>query len=155
MALLLAGAQLLQNSRGDLGLYYLSPYSNAFNDNPISDKIHTAVNAQEWLLAQHHRQDTILNWVGGDWVGGDRELYVVAAMQMWGENRVTLEPILYEEDIARLDEIRPTVIQMVGPTMDSRPAVLVQHPRRRSGPPLRSATTSRGPTPRSRKDTHA
>ena len=119
VALLLAGAQLLQNSRGDLGLYYLSPYSNAYNANPIADKIRTAVNAQEWLLAQTTDQDTILNWVGGDWRGGDRELYVVAGMQMWGENRVTLEPILYEEDIARLDEIRPTVIQMVGPSMDS------------------------------------
>ena len=118
LALLLATAQLLQNSRGDLGLYYLSPYSNAFNANPVSDKIRTAVNAQEWLLANTSREDTILNWVGGDWVGGDRELYVVAAMQLWGENRVTLEPMLTDPDLVRLDEIRPTVIQMVAPTTD-------------------------------------
>ena len=118
LALLLSTAQLLQNSRGDLGLYYLSPYSNAFNANAISDKIRTAVNAQEWLIANTSREDTILNWVGGDWFGGDRELYVVAAMQLWGENRVTLEPVLTDADLARLDEIRPTVVQMVAPTTD-------------------------------------
>jgi hypothetical protein len=118
LALLLGGAQLLQNSRGDLGLYYLSPYANAFNDNTISDKIHTAVNAQEWLLANTTDDDQILNWVGGDWVHGDRELYVVAAMQLWGENRVTLDPVMSEADIARLATIRPSVIQMVAPTMD-------------------------------------
>lgn len=118
LALLLSGAQMLQNSRGDLGLYYLSPYSNAFNDNPVSDKIHTAVNAQEWLLANTTADDQILNWVGGEWVQGDRELYVVAAMQLWGENRVTLDPVLSDADIARLATIRPSVIQMVAPTMD-------------------------------------
>ena len=118
LALLLGAAQLLQNSRGDLGLYYLSPYANAFNDNAVSDKLRTAVNAQEWLISQTTREDQILNWVGGDWVGGDRELYVVAGMQLWGENRVTLEPILYEADIARLYAVRPSVIQMVAPSMD-------------------------------------
>ena len=118
LALILAASQLLQNSRGDLGLYYLSPYANAFNGNPISEKLHTAINAQEWLLANTSREDTILNWVGGDWVGGDRELYVVAAMQLWGENRVTLEPTLTDTDLARLDEIRPSVIQMVAPSTE-------------------------------------
>lgn len=118
LALLLGGAQLLQNSRGDLGLYYLSPYANAFNANTISDKLHTAVNAQEWLLTNTTNDDQILNWVGGDWVHGDRELYVVAAMQLWGENRVTLDPVLSEADVARLDTIRPSVIQMVAPSMD-------------------------------------
>ncbi len=118
MSLALASAQLLQNSRRSLGLYYLSPYANAFDDNAISDKLHTAVNAQEWLLSRTSDSDRILNWVDGDWVGGDRELYVVAAMQLWGENRVTLEPEVTADDIARLDSIRPSVLQLVGPTMD-------------------------------------
>ncbi len=118
MSLALASAQLLQNSRRALGLYYLSPYSNAFNDNPISDKLHTAVNAQEWLLSRTSDSDRILSWVDGDWAGGDRELYVVAAMQLWGENRVTLEPTPTADDIARLDSIRPSVLQLVGPRMD-------------------------------------
>ena len=121
LALLLAGGQLLQNSRGDLGLYYLSPYNWAFSANPISDRIHVAVNTQEWLLAHTTRDDQILSWVGGDWVNGDRELYVVAGMQLWGENRVTLEPTLTPDDITRLDTIKPTVVAMYGQTM---PAVL-------------------------------
>ncbi|MBK9738900.1 MAG: hypothetical protein IPO93_05220 [Actinobacteria bacterium] len=54
----------------------------------------------------------------GDWVGGDRELYVVAGMQLWGENRVTLEPTLTPDDVARLEQIRPSVIAMFGQTMD-------------------------------------
>lgn len=118
VALLLSAAQVLQNSRGDIGLYYLSPYNWAFNANPISDRLHTAVNSQEWLLANTTREDQILDWVQGDWVGGDRELYVVAGMQLWGENRVTLEPTLTTEDIARLEQIRPSVIAMFGQTMD-------------------------------------
>jgi hypothetical protein len=118
VALLLGGAQLLQNSRGDLGLYYLSPYNLAYNANPISDRIHTAVNSQEWLLAHTTRDDQILSWVQGDWVNGDRELYVVAGMQLWGENRVTLEPTMSQADITRLNTIKPTVLAMYGQTMD-------------------------------------
>ena len=118
LAVFAGGAQLLQNSRGPLGLYYLSPYAWAFTDNPISDKIHTAVNTQEWLLANTSRDDRILDWVGGDWVGGDRELYVVAGMQLWGENRVTLEPRLTPDDVNRLNSIKPTTIAMYAPSME-------------------------------------
>ncbi len=100
---LLVVAQLLQNSRGNIGLYYLSPYNWAYNANPISDRIHASVNAEEWLLANTKPTDTILDWVQGDWVNGDRELYVAAGMQLWAENRVTLEPRLTADDIARLN----------------------------------------------------
>ena len=78
LALFLVGAQLLQNARGDLGLYFHSPYSWAF--------------------------------------AGDRELYVVAGMQLWGENRVTLEPRLTADDISRLQSIKPSVIAMYAPS---------------------------------------
>lgn len=118
LALLLAGAQLLQNSRRTIGLYPTTPYSYAFVPNPSSEKMHVAVNAEQWLIDHTRDDDQILNWVGGDWVGGDRELYMVAAMQLWGENRVTLEPRLTPDDSARLESLRPTVIQMVAPTMD-------------------------------------
>jgi hypothetical protein len=118
LALVLSGAQLLQNSRGPIGLYYLSPYNYAFNANPISEKLQAAVTTQEWLLANTTREDTILDWVQGDWVGGDRELYVVAAMQLWGENRVTLEPTLSDVDIERLGSIKPTALALYGQTMD-------------------------------------
>lgn len=117
LALALGASQLLQNSRGDIGLYYLSPYQWAYAANPIQDRIRTAVNTQEWLLANSTRDDRILSWVGGDWVGGDRELYVVAGMQLWGENRVTLEPVITPDDAARLDTIRPTMLAMYAPSM--------------------------------------
>lgn len=117
LALALGASQLLQNSRGDIGLYYLSPYQWAYAANPIQDRIRTAVNTQEWLLANSTRDDRILSWVGGDWVGGDRELYVVAGMQLWGENRVTLEPVITADDAVRLDTIRPTMIAMYAPSM--------------------------------------
>jgi hypothetical protein len=119
LALLLSAAQLLQNSRGDLGLYYLSPYNWAFSANPIEDRIRTAVNTQEWLLAQTTRDDRILSWVDGQWVEGDRELYVVAGMQLWGENLVTLAPTLTSDDLTRLDTIRPTTLAMYGQSMDA------------------------------------
>ena len=119
IALFLAGAQLLQNSRDDLGLYYLSPYSWAFASNPTSEKIHTAVNSQEWLLANTSNSDQIMLWVDGPWVQGDRELYVAAGMQLWGENRITLEPTLADVDIARLNEFRPTTLAMYGKSMDA------------------------------------
>jgi len=118
ICLLVAGGQLLQNSRGPLGLYYLSPYNWAYNDNPISEKLHTAVNTQEWLLANTKNTDTILTWVQGDWVGGDRELYVVAGMQLWGENRIGLFPELNDDDLARLNDIKPSVIAMYGQTKE-------------------------------------
>ena len=117
---LLAGCQLAQNSRGDLGLYYLSPYAWAYQANPVSAKVHEAVNAQDWLLAHTSRRDQILVWVDGPWTAGDRELYVAAGMQLWGENRITLEPTLsdaYGRD--RLTQVRPSVIAMYGKTMDA------------------------------------
>ena len=116
--LTLVSAAVLQNARRDIGLYYLSPYTWAFQSNPISEKVHTAVNTQEWLLANTSRDDSILLWVDGDWVNGDRDLYSVAAMQLWGENRITLEPVLSEADLARLDTIRPSVLALYGPSMD-------------------------------------
>lgn len=118
IGLVVTGGQLLQNSRGSLGLYYLSPYSWAFNANPISEKLHTAVNTQEWLLANTTNDDTVLTWVDGDWVDGDRELYVVAGMQLWGENRIGLFAELDDDDRARLEAIRPSVIAMYGQSIE-------------------------------------
>jgi hypothetical protein len=118
LALLLAGAQLLQNSRRDLGLYYLSPYANAFLGNAIEAKVRTAVNAQDFVLANTTTEDQIQLWVGGDWAGGDRELYVVAGMQMWGPNIATLEPTLSTEKVTQLRRAQPTVLEMIAPSME-------------------------------------
>ena len=83
----------------------------------LSDRIHAAVNTQDWLLGETTRDDRILLWVDGDWVDGDRELYVVAGMQLWGENRITLEPRLSPVDIERLNTIRPSVLALYGQSM--------------------------------------
>jgi hypothetical protein len=120
IATFLAGAQLLQNSRDDLGLYYLSPYHWAYASNPIETKIRTAVNSQEWLMANTNRDDQILLWVDGPWTQGDRELYVAAGMQLWGENRVTLDPTLTDEyGINQLNTVKPDVLALYGKNMDS------------------------------------
>jgi hypothetical protein len=129
VCVLVAGGQLLQNSRGPLGLYYLSPYNWAFNNNPISEKLHTAVNTQEWLLANTKNSDTILTWVQGDWVNGDRELYVVAGMQLWGENRIGLFSELTADDLARLESIKPSTIAMYGQSMSAIRAFMTGLPR--------------------------
>ena len=116
----LAGAQLLQNSRDDLGLYYLSPYHWAYASNPIEEKMRTAVNAQEWLLNNTTNRDQILVWVDGPWTQGDRELFVAAGMQLWGENRVTLEPTLTDEyGINQLGTVKPDVLALYGKSMDA------------------------------------
>ena len=117
-ALVIAGGQLLQNARpGHIGLYFQTPYSNAFRSSSVSAKVHAAVNTEQWLLIHTHDDDQILDWVDGNWVGGDRELYMVAGMQLWGENRIGLDQHLAPSDVAELESIRPTVIAMYGPSV--------------------------------------
>ena len=43
---------------------------------------------------------------------------MVAAMQLWGENRVTIEPTLSDVDVQRLELIKPTALALYGQTMD-------------------------------------
>ena len=118
--LFLTGAQLLQNSREPLGQFLLDPYTWAYLDNPNEQKIRTAVNAQQWLLANTRSDDQILLWADGPWTQGDRELYTVASMQLWGDNRITLEPTLTDEyGLNALATLKPTVIAMSGRSLES------------------------------------
>ena len=120
IAVFLASAQLLQNSREARGQFMLDPYAWAYQANPNEAKIRTAVNAQQWLIDQTTDSDQILLWVDGPWVEGDRELFTVASMQLWGENRLTLEPEFGDQySIDQLREWQPTVIAMYGKTMDA------------------------------------
>ena len=128
----LTGAQLLQNSREPLGQFLLDPYSWAYQSNPNEQKIRTAVNAQQWLLDNTTDQDQVLLWVDGPWMQGDRELYTVASMQLWGDNRITLEPTLTDDyGIDALTTIRPTVIAMYGKSMEAIDAFYASIPRER------------------------
>jgi len=125
LTIFIGSAQLLQNSRTDLGLYYLSPYSWAFATNPIGAKVSSAIKVQEWLLAKTNSTDQILTWVDGNWIEGDRELYVVAAMQLWGENRLTLEPEVDDYARAIVQRVKPNVIALYGRSQSAIDTMLV------------------------------
>lgn len=119
IGLVMACGQLVQNSREQRGFFYhLTPYAWAFQPNVLSDRAHTAVNVEEWVLANTASDARVSTWVQGDWFGGDRELYDVAAMQLWGPNRVAMTPKLTPEDVIQLGKDRPTVIAMYGSSMD-------------------------------------
>jgi hypothetical protein len=114
----LASAQLIQNSRGQIGVFYSSPFVWAFHSNPIKLKLANSLNAQEWLIANTTPQDQILTYVDGDWLAGDRNLYVAAGMQFWGENRISVTRELRSEDFKRIKEIQPTVFALYGPNIE-------------------------------------
>jgi len=120
IALFLTAAQLLQNSRPPLGNFMLDPYYWAYTSNPNEAKLRTAVNAQQWVIENTSSDDRLLLWVDGPWREGDRELYSVAAMQLWGENRVTLEPTLTDQyGLSKLQEVQPTALVLYGKSMDA------------------------------------
>jgi len=120
VALFLVGAQVLQNSRPQLGNFMLDPYYWAYTSNPNEEKLRTAVNAQQWLIDNTEPEDRLLLWVDGPWRDGDRELYSVAAMQLWGENRITLEPTPTDDyAVEKLESVRPTALILYGKSMDS------------------------------------
>jgi hypothetical protein len=113
--LFLSGAQLIQNSRGQIGLYYSSPFAWAYQDNPIKLKLANSLKSQQWLINNTKPTDQILTYVDGNWLGGDRDLYVAAAMQFWGENRTGVDTTIRPEDLERISAAKPTVIALYGP----------------------------------------
>ena len=114
LILFLSAAQLIQNSRDQIGLYYSSPFSWAYQNNPIKLKLANSLKAQQWLIDNTEPTDQILTYVDGNWLGGDRDLYVAAAMQFWGENRSGVDTTLRPEDLERITETKPTVIALYG-----------------------------------------
>jgi hypothetical protein len=120
LTLFFVTGQLLQNSRTTLSDFFLDPYTWAYQANPNEMKLRTAVNAQQWLIDKTTDDDRISLWVDGRWVDGDRELYSIAAMQLWGagENLLTLAPTVDELGRARLESVQPSVIAMYGRSMD-------------------------------------
>lgn len=119
LILFLAVAQLIQNSRDQIGLYYSSPFAWAYQDNPIKLKLANSLKAQEWLINNTESTDQILTYVDGKWLEGDRDLYVAAAMQFWGENRSGVDMVIRDEDLDRLTTTKPTVIALYGPDKET------------------------------------
>jgi len=114
----LAAGQLIQNSRDQIGLYYSSPFAWAYQDNPIKMKLANSLKAQEWLIDNTDPTDQILTYVDGNWLEGDRDLYIAAAMQFWGENRTGVDTTIRPEDLERIRATRPTVIALYGPDLE-------------------------------------
>jgi hypothetical protein len=111
----LSAAQLIQNSRDQIGLYYSSPFAWAYQNNPIKLKLANSLKAQQWLLNNTKPTDQILTYVDGNWLKGDRDLYAAAAMQFWGENRSGVDATIRPEDLDRISTTKPTVIALYGP----------------------------------------
>lgn len=129
LILFLAAAQLIQNSRDQIGLYYSSPFAWAYQDNPIKLRLANSLKAQEWLISNTEPTDQILTYVDGDWLAGDRDLYVAAGMQFWGENRIAVTPELRPEDLERLTTMKPTVLALYGSDRTAIELFLSQIPR--------------------------
>jgi hypothetical protein len=115
LVIFLSGAQLIQNSRDQIGLYYSSPFAWAYQNNPIKLKLANSLKAQQWLINNTKPTDQILTYVDGNWLDGDRDLYVAAAMQFWGENRSGVDATIRPEDLDRISTTKPTVIALYGP----------------------------------------
>jgi hypothetical protein len=114
LILFLLATQLIGNSRDQIGLFYSSPFAWAYQENPIKLKLANSVKAQQWLINNTEPTDQILTYVDGDWLGGDRDLYVAAAMQFWGENRSGVDSTIRPEDLERITATKPTVIALYG-----------------------------------------
>lgn len=136
LAAFLAVAQPVQASRGDLGLYFLSPYPWAYVGNPVEAKVRAGLEVERWLIERTTRDDRVLAWVDGAWVDGDRDLYAAAAFSLWGENRVAVGDTLAPEDVARIAATRPTVIALYGPDRTRLELLRSRLPRNLAASPL-------------------
>jgi len=119
LILFLSTGQLINNSRDQIGLYYSSPFAWAYRDNPIKLKLANSLKAQQWLINNTEPTDQILTYVDGNWLEGDRDLYVAAAMQFWGENRSGVDATFRPEDLDRIRATKPTVIALFGVNMSN------------------------------------
>ena len=109
-----AGAQLLQNGRGWLGIYGQYPMNAAYVDYDAEMLMRSKVQAEEFVLANTRPDDRI-----GIWTDSERLTAAVAAMQLWGiYNNVSANPVLDRAEINGLERLRPTVIAMYAPDRD-------------------------------------
>ena len=136
LIIFLSGAQLIQNSRDQIGLYYSSPFAWAYQDNPLKLKLANSLKAQEWLINNTASTDQILTYVDGNWLDGDRDLYVAAAMQFWGENRSGVDATIRPEDLDRISTTKPTVIALYGPNKTALEQYAKSLPKRLNMGPL-------------------
>jgi hypothetical protein len=114
VALTATGAQVLQNGRGQLGIYGQYPISAAYVDFNGELLMRAKVKAQEWVLDHTDPTDRVAIWTDPD-----RAMSAVAAMQLWGKyNLVTSNAVLSREEVKALEILKPTAIAMYAPNRD-------------------------------------
>ena len=111
VALIATGAQVLQNGRGQLGIYGQYPFRAAYVDFNGEMLMRAKVRAEEWVLDHTDRTDRVAIWTDPD-----RAMSAVAAMQLWGKyNLVTSNAVLSREEAKALEILKPTAIAMYAP----------------------------------------
>ena len=102
---------MLQNGRGNLGIYGQYPFRSAFVDFNFRDQMASKITLQEWLLSRTDSSDRIALWTDSDRLTAD-----AAGMQLWGGyNIFTTEAVLDRSRASRLEEMRPSVVAMYAP----------------------------------------
>ncbi len=111
VALIATGAQVLQNGRGQLGIYGQYPFRAAYVDFNGELLMRSKVKAEQWVLDHTERTDRVAIWTDPD-----RAMSAVAAMQLWGKyNLVTSNAALTREEVKALELLKPTAIAMYAP----------------------------------------
>jgi hypothetical protein len=111
LVLIATGAQVLQNGRGQLGIYGQYPFRAAYVDFNGELLMRAKVKAEQWVLDHTERTDRVAIWTDPD-----RAMSAVAAMQLWGKyNLITGNAELSREEVKALEILKPTAIAMYAP----------------------------------------
>ena len=114
LAAIAIGSQVVQNGRGQLGIYGQFPFRAAYVDFDAELLMRSRVTAQEFVLDHTSRDDSV-----GIWTDPDRLTSGIAAMQMWGAyNNVSAEATLSRAETADLEITRPTALALYAPTRE-------------------------------------
>jgi hypothetical protein len=114
IVLIATGAQVLQNGRGQLGIYGQYPFRAAYVDFNGELLMRAKVKAEQWVLDHTERTDRVAIWTDPD-----RAMSAVAAMQLWGKyNLVSGNATLTREEAEELEILKPTAIAMYAPTRE-------------------------------------
>lgn len=125
-------AQLLQNGRGNLGIYSQYPMNAAYVDYQAEELMQSNIEAQKYLLAHTTDDDRIAIWTDPT-----RLTATVAAMQLWGAyNNAPGASELALADHRALQDLNPSVIALYAPTREQIDQFFASIPARFTPTPL-------------------
>lgn len=111
VVLIATGSQVLQNGRGQLGIYGQYPFRAAFVDFDGELLMRAKIEAEEWVLSHTDATDRVAIWTDPD-----RAMSAVAAMQLWGKyNLVSGGATLTRDEVKDLERVKPTAIALYAP----------------------------------------